>query len=59
MFPDNYHYLIGKDGWDKDWLRSYESLEDFRLFVGGHVEDVKNRPDTAIFLVQNKTNWQV
>ncbi|PFX14312.1 hypothetical protein AWC38_SpisGene21535 [Stylophora pistillata] len=39
-FPDIYHYLVGKDGYDEDCLRSYKSLEGFRLFVDGHVEDL-------------------
>ena len=40
-FPDSYHYLVGKDGYDEDCLRSYKSLEGFRLFTDRHVEDLK------------------
>ena len=38
-YPDICHYLVGKDGYDKDC--SYKSLEGFRLFVDGYVEDLK------------------
>ncbi|RMX40339.1 hypothetical protein pdam_00019656 [Pocillopora damicornis] len=40
-FSDIYHYLVGKDGYDEDCLRSYKSPEGFRLFVDGHVKDLK------------------
>ena len=40
-FPDIYHYLVGKDGYDEDCLRSYKSLQGFRLYIDGHVEDLK------------------
>ena len=40
-FPDSYHYLVGKDGYDEDCLRLYKSLEGFRLFTDRHVEDLK------------------
>ena len=40
-FPDSYHYLVGKDGYDEECLRSYKSLEGFRLFTDRHVEDLK------------------
>ena len=40
-FSDIYHYLVGKDGYDEECLRSYKSPEGFRLFVDGHVKDLK------------------
>ena len=40
-FPDIYHYLVGKHGYDEACLRSYESLQGFRLYMDGHVEDLK------------------
>ena len=40
-FPDSYHCLVGKDGYDEDCLRSYKSLEGFGLFTDRHVEDLK------------------
>ena len=40
-FPDNYHYLVGKDGYNEDCSRSYKSIEGFRLFTYRHVEDLK------------------
>ena len=30
-FPDIYHYLVDKDGYDEACLRSYKSLRGFRL----------------------------
>ncbi|XP_074628579.1 uncharacterized protein LOC141886303 [Acropora palmata] len=40
-FPDIYHYLVGKDGYDEACLRSYKSLQGFRLYMDGHVENLK------------------
>ena len=40
-FPDIYHYLVGKDGYDEDRLRLHKSLEGFRLVTDGHKEDLK------------------
>ena len=39
--PDSCHYLVGKDGYDEDCLRSYKSPEGFCLFTEGYVEDLK------------------
>ena len=40
-FPDIYYYLVGKDGYDENRLRSHKSPEGFRLFTDGHGEDLK------------------
>ena len=37
--PDSCHYLVGKDGYDEDCLRSYKSPEGFCSFTEGYVED--------------------
>ena len=40
-FLDINHCLVGKDGFDEDFVRSYKSLEGSRLFTDGHVDDLK------------------
>ena len=35
-FPDIYHDLVGKDGYDEACLRSYKNLRGFRLYMDGH-----------------------
>ena len=42
-FPDINHCLVGKDGYDEDFVRSYKSLEGSRLFTDGHADDLKYR----------------
>lgn len=40
-FPDMYSYLIGKADYDQENLKSFKSLQGYRLFKDGHVLDLK------------------
>jgi hypothetical protein len=39
--PDICNYLIGKSDYDEENLKSFKSLEGYRLFKDGHVVDMK------------------
>ena len=43
-FGDLYNYLVGKDDYSPENLRSFKSLLGFRLFRDGHVVDLKYCP---------------
>ena len=43
-FGDLYNYLVGKDDYSPENLRSFKSLLGFRLFHDGHVVDLKYCP---------------
>lgn len=40
-FADLYNFLVGKEDYSPENLRSFKSLLGFRLFRDGHVEDFK------------------
>lgn len=40
-FADIYSYLIGKADYDQEDLKSFKSLQGYRLFKDGHVLDLK------------------
>lgn len=44
LFPDIFSYLIDNKGYDKESLKSYKSLQGYRLFADGHVEDLSFNP---------------
>lgn len=43
-FGDLYNYLVGKEDYSSESLRSFKSLLGFRLFRDGHVMDLKYCP---------------
>ena len=43
-FADLYNYLVGKEDYSPENLRSFKSLLGFRLFHDGHVDDLKYCP---------------
>ena len=52
-FPDIYNYLIGKAEYDEEKLKSFKSLQGYRLFKDEHVLDLKlhkveNKPYTFV-----------
>ena len=50
-FPDIYHYLVAKDGYDEACLWSHKSLQGFRSYMDGHTLLTK---DLEIAMTSNR-----
>ena len=43
-FPDLFNYLVGKNEYNPESLKSYKSLLGYKLYFDGHVEDLRYHP---------------
>ncbi|RUA07034.1 MAG: hypothetical protein DSY43_00700 [Gammaproteobacteria bacterium] len=43
-FPDLFTYLVDNKGYDKEALKAYKSLQGYRLYADGHVEELLFNP---------------